>query len=79
MNIMRPGGLLGARDLLVHLTLRENRGKYKRSALGWAWSMVNPIATMLIFTLVFRVILKIDPPRGDPSGLKNFPFFLLSA
>lgn len=41
--------------------------------------MVNPLATMLIFTLVFRVILKIDPPRGDPSGLKNFPFFLLSA
>lgn len=41
--------------------------------------MLNPIATMLIFTFVFRVILKIDPPAGNPSGIKNFAFFLICA
>jgi ABC-2 type transport system permease protein len=69
--------LAGSRDLMVNLTLRELRGKYKRSVLGWGWSLLNPLATMAIFTAVFSVILKIKPPTGDPSGLKNFAFFLL--
>lgn len=79
MRVMRPTGWAATRSLLWHLTLRENRAKYKRSALGWAWSMLNPIATMLIFTFVFRIILKIDPPPGDPSGIENFAFFLICA
>lgn len=66
-----------SRELMTNLTLRELRGKYKRSLLGWAWSLLNPLATMLIFTLVFRFFLRIEPPRGDPSGIKNFAVFLL--
>ena len=69
--------LRGSRELMVSLTQRELRSKYKRSALGWAWSLVNPLATMLIFTVVFRYFLKVPVPRGDPSGLKIFAFFLL--
>lgn len=75
---MRLSGLPAARALLVNLTLRENRSKYKRSALGWAWSMINPFSTMLIFAFVFGVILKIPPPLGDPSGLQNFGFFIIA-
>src|SRR5438874_10241773 len=66
-----------SRDLMVNLTLRELRGKYKRSVLGWAWSLLNPLAIMGIFTVVFGVILKIPPYKGNPSGLHNFAFFLL--
>lgn len=65
------------RELFANLTLRELRGKYKRSALGWGWSMVNPLAQMAIFTLVFGFFLRIPPPVGDPSGLDAFAFFLL--
>ncbi len=65
-----------SRDLLVNLTLRELRGKYKRSVLGWTWSLVNPIAQVAIFSLVFGVLLKIQIPAGHPSGLHNFPVFL---
>jgi ABC-2 type transport system permease protein len=68
---------VASRDLWLNLTLRELRGKYKRSVLGWSWSLLNPLATMLIFTLVFRVLLRIDVPPGDPSGLDVFPLFLL--
>ncbi|HEX2053852.1 MAG TPA: ABC transporter permease [Actinomycetota bacterium] len=75
---MRLSGLPAARALLINLTLRENRSKYKRSALGWAWSMINPFSTMLIFAFVFGVILKIPPPVGDPSGLQNFGFFIIA-
>lgn len=66
-----------SRELMANLTLRELRAKYKRSILGWAWSLLNPLATMLVFTLVFGYILKVPPPRGDPSGVKNFALFLL--
>ena len=34
-------------DLTVNLTLRELRGRYKRSFLGWAWSLLNPLATVV--------------------------------
>ncbi len=69
--------LVEARELFRNLTLRELRGKYKRSTLGWTWSLVNPLATMAIYATVFHFVLKVEPPRGDPSGLKNFPIFLL--
>lgn len=69
--------LRSSRELYLNLTLRELRGKYKRSTLGWLWSMLNPLATMGIFALVFRFFLKIDVPAGDPSGLHVFAFFLL--
>jgi ABC-2 type transport system permease protein len=69
--------LSGTRELFVALTLRELRGKYKRSLLGWAWSLLNPVATMAIFALVFQFFLKIPVPRGDPSGIKLFAFYLL--
>lgn len=68
-----------SRELLVNLTLRELRGKYKRSILGWTWSLLNPLATMVIFSIVFGVFLKVQIPDGDPSGLKNFPAYLLCA
>jgi ABC-2 type transport system permease protein len=69
--------LAEARELFRNLTLRELRGKYKRSVLGWAWSLINPLATMGIFAIVFKFVLKIEPDVGDPSGLTSFPFFLL--
>ncbi len=69
--------LSSSRELMLSLTRRELRGKFKRSLLGWTWSLVNPLATMLIFTLVFGFFLKMTTPAGEPSGLSNFPLFLL--
>ncbi len=66
-----------SRDLMVNLTLRELRGKYKRSAVGWLWSLLNPLATMVIFTVVFRFFLKVPIPAGRPSGMQVFAFFLV--
>jgi len=68
-----------SRELLWNLTLRELRSKYKRSVLGWAWSMLNPLATMAIYTFVFGVIMQAKPPPGDPSGLDLYGFYLLAA
>ena len=65
------------RDLTMNLVLRELRGRYKRSVLGWTWSLLNPLATVLIYWIVFSVFLKVVPPLGDPSGLRSFVLFLL--
>ena len=67
----------GKHELLHNLVLRELRGRYKRSVLGWSWSLINPLATVMIFWLVFSFFLKVQPPRGDPSGLKSFVMFLV--
>lgn len=71
--------LSASRELLANLVSRELRGKYKRSTLGWAWSLINPLALAAMFTLVFSVILGAEAPEGDPSGLKFFPLHLLCA
>jgi ABC-type polysaccharide/polyol phosphate export permease len=69
----------GTQDLAINLTLRELRGRYKRSVLGWTWSLLNPLATVAIYSLVFGFFLKVDPPTGHPSGLHSFALFLLCA
>jgi ABC-2 type transport system permease protein len=69
----------GSRELVLNLTLRELRSKYKKSVLGWTWSLLNPVATVIIYTIVFSVFLKVQPPRGEPSGLQSFLMFLLCA
>jgi len=69
--------IASARELFLNLTLRELRSKYKRSVLGWTWSLLNPLATMAIFTIVFSKLLKITPDPGNPSGLDVFALFLL--
>jgi lipopolysaccharide transport system permease protein len=69
--------LLKSRELLANLTMREIRGKYKRTVFGQLWSLVNPLALMLIYTFVFSLIFRIQPDVGNPSGLNNFALWLL--
>ena len=71
--------LIARRELLWNLTLRELRGRYKRSILGWGWSLLNPIAFMLIYSFAFSLVLRATPPEGDPSGLGSYAFFLMCA
>jgi ABC-type polysaccharide/polyol phosphate export permease len=68
-----------SRELLVNLTAREVKGKYKRTALGQVWSLVNPLAQMLIYSLVFGVLLPSQLPTARPSGLDVFALWLTSA
>lgn len=67
---------LGSGDLLRNLVLRELRGTYKGSLLGFLWSLLNPLFTMVIFTVVFGLILRVQLPASE-GGISNFPAFLL--
>jgi ABC-2 type transport system permease protein len=68
------------RGLVANLAQRELRAKYKKSVLGWTWSLVNPLATLGIYTLVFGVFLKIEPPDVAGNGeLHSFGLYLFAA
>lgn len=66
-------------QLVWYLTLRELRSRYKRTALGWTWSLLNPLLTALILSAVFGTIFRVQPPVGDPSGISGFTLYLLAA
>jgi lipopolysaccharide transport system permease protein len=44
--------------LVVNLTIRDLKVKYKGSALGVVWSLLNPLIMVSIYTLVFSVLLR---------------------
>jgi ABC-2 type transport system permease protein len=67
------------RELLGNLVLRELRSRYKKSVLGWTWSLLNPLASVLVYWVIFGVFLEVPTPTGDPSGLKSFVIFLICA
>lgn len=66
-----------SRELFTNLTLRELRSMYKRSFLGWAWSMINPLANTLVYTIVFAYFFRLKPTPGHPSGLTAYALYLL--
>ncbi|NJN81195.1 MAG: ABC transporter permease, partial [Caldilineaceae bacterium] len=62
---------LGRYKGLIHnLTLRELKTRYKNTALGFLWSLLNPLAMMIVFTAVFTVML----PNNQ---IEKFPIFVL--
>ena len=48
------------RDLLKLLVIKDIKIKYKRSILGILWSVLNPLLTMIIITLVFQELFKFN-------------------
>lgn len=69
--------LWSARELLANLVLREVRGQYKRTVMGRLWSLLNPLASMLVYTFIFSLVFRLTPEPGDPSGLNVFALWLL--
>ncbi|MGI9608631.1 MAG: ABC transporter permease [Acidimicrobiales bacterium] len=67
------------RSFITYMTRRDLRTTYLRSYLGWMWGLINPLAELAIYSLVFGVILAGE--RGlpaAPGGFNSFPHFLLS-
>ncbi len=57
------------RDLLKNLVSRDFKTRYKRSYLGILWSLLNPLLIIIVYTLAFDYIMKIQ--------VKNFPMFFM--
>lgn len=68
------------RDLVVSFALRDIKARYKQTALGIVWAVLQPLSMMVVFTLVFSVFARV-PSDGVPypifaySGLTFWTFF----
>ena len=58
------------RELFFQLVSRDIKIKYRRSILGYFWSVLNPLLTMTVMVVVFSNMLA--------RGMKNFPVYLLT-
>ncbi len=76
-SFINPDGeiarLIRYRDLIQVLVARELKVRYRRSVIGFLWSMLQPLATMVVLHLVFSSIFNF---KG--SGITNFPVYALS-
>lgn len=52
--------------------------RYKRSLLGWLWSLLNPASTVLIYSLVFGVFLRTEPPATTNGRAEIFAVYLFT-
>lgn len=63
-------------NLLKNLTLREIRAEYKRTALGRVWSLINPLAQIAVYSVVFGLVLRVTVAPGENSGIEFFPAWI---
>lgn len=60
------------RELIRNLVTRDLKARYKNSILGIAWSWLNPLLTMAVFTVVFNFL-------AGQTNLENYHVFILCA
>src|SRR4051812_2897538 len=73
--------LIHLRDLIVALVGRNLKAQYKNSVLGVAWSLLNPLLQLLVFTFLFRKVISLDIPNYGTfafAGLLCWSWFQLS-
>jgi lipopolysaccharide transport system permease protein len=53
-------------DVITVLAQKDFKIRYRNSVLGFVWSLLNPLAYMVILTLVFSVLLRVNIPNYAP-------------
>lgn len=79
--VIHTKNLLQSRELLWAWTMRIVRGRYQQSALGWLWAIIQPAATVTIFTIIFTQFVPVDTgdvPYAIFSYVALVPWTLLS-
>jgi lipopolysaccharide transport system permease protein len=66
-------GIWEYRELLLFLAWRDLKTRYAQTTIGFAWAIIQPVAMMLLFTLVFSKFAKL-PSDGVP-----YPIFIYAA
>jgi lipopolysaccharide transport system permease protein len=64
--------LFAHRDLFYFLVLRDIKVRYKQTALGVAWAVLQPLLTMVVFTAIFGRL------AGVPSDGEPYPIFVFA-
>ena len=61
--------VVGYRQLLKHLVLKDLKLKYRGSVLGFVWSLLNPLVMLTVYTVAFKYIMGI---RGSGFVSRSF-------
>jgi ABC-type polysaccharide/polyol phosphate export permease len=69
--------LVQYRYLIWNLAQRDLRSRYKKSVLGWLWSLLNPASTLIIYTIVFGTLLGV-PQLPAANGETNYGLYLFA-
>ncbi len=63
--------LYAYREMIFSLVHRDLKGRYKGSVLGFAWTFLNPLLQLAVYTMVFSIIMR--------NGIKDYYLFLFVA
>jgi len=63
-------GFFKYKNLLIELVVRDIKTRYRRSVLGLLWTLLNPLLTMIVMTMVFSNLFR--------SDIEHFPVYLLT-
>jgi ABC-type polysaccharide/polyol phosphate export permease len=70
--------LYSQRALVWAFANRDFATRYRASVLGWAWSLIQPLATLIVFAAVFSIVFRIQaPPLGNGNG-SSYAAFLFT-
>ena len=70
--------LYSRRALIWAFANRDFATRYRSSILGWGWSLIQPLATLVVFAAVFSVVFRIQaPPLGNGNG-SSYAAFLFT-
>ncbi|MCW5849745.1 MAG: ABC transporter permease [Anaerolineae bacterium] len=69
--VVEVGEITRYRSLMVNLVSRDLKVRYKRSALGFLWTMLSPLLMMVVTTVVFANLFR--------GAIQNFAVYFLSA
>jgi homopolymeric O-antigen transport system permease protein len=64
------------RELFYILAWRDIAVRYKQTVIGIAWALIRPFVTMIVFTIVFNKVAKLEAPGSVPYPLLVFAAML---
>jgi ABC-type polysaccharide/polyol phosphate export permease len=66
------------RALIWAFANRDFKTRYRASLLGWGWSLLQPLATLVVFAAVFSMVFRVQaPPLGNGEG-SSYAAFLFT-
>jgi ABC-type polysaccharide/polyol phosphate export permease len=70
--------LYNRRALIFAFANRDFATRYRSSILGWAWSLIQPLATLIVFAAIFSLVFRIKAPPMGGSDNTSYAAFLFT-